>query len=113
MRPSAAPVWHAYRTRHLGKHSQFTTSSACETAAQYEAPPAGFEPALPAPEGADQKIADLHNRPEESDLGRVMGARPRTQGVEVAHANRAFFGSHPRQASADDDAGKCRDGDPP
>jgi hypothetical protein len=77
-----------------------------------EAPPAGFEPAHTAPEGAAQEDADQHQYQQRTNSGRVEGAKPWARGAEVADADRPFCGVHPRQASADDDAGKCRNGDP-
>ena len=77
------------------------------------APPVGFEPTLPAPEGADQKASDLRNHPKGQAFGRVMGAKPPARGAQIKGALRASREGYPRQASADDDAGKCSGGDLP
>ena len=62
--------------------------------------------------GADQDGADQRQNPQRIKSGRVEGAKPWARGAEVTGAGSSFFEEHPRQASADDDAGKCTDGDP-
>src|ERR1700730_16194554 len=58
------------------------------------APPVGFEPTLPAPEGTDQDGADQHRSPQRPSPGRVVGATSPARGSRVTSTGRAFFEGH-------------------